>query len=404
METHSLFELNEYIKRVIALNFPEHIWINCEIAQIKEVRGNVYIDLVEQDQLDNIIAQASGVIWYKSFLFIKNKLGSLASSLLSAGSHVKVKVQVEFNERYGYKLVIDDIDPTYTLGRLEINRQKIIERLKEDNLFDSNKYIPLPSVIQKIAIISSEQAAGYKDFITQLSENQYGYQIEFHLYSAAMQGQNTEKDVCLAFDNINDSGINYDAVVIMRGGGSKLDLSFFDNYNIGAKIARCKYPVLTGIGHEIDQSIADMVANKSLKTPTACADFIIERMMNYESELLSLKRQIHQQAVQSVHHHRTNLQNMINLLQRRPLEIIQTHQLSVSNSLKTVRNNFVLILNNENKKLQLLEKALVIADPKNILQRGFTLIKQKNTYLKKSSEFNKDIKTEIIFHDGKVEI
>jgi exodeoxyribonuclease VII large subunit len=179
LETHSLFELNEYIKRVIALNFPEPLWINCEIAQIKEVRGNVYIDLVEQDNQDNIIAQASAVIWYKSYLFIKNKLGHLANSLLSVGTHVKVKVIVEFNERYGYKLVIEDIDPTYTLGRLEINRQKIIERLKADQLFDLNKCIELPAVIQKIAIISSDQAAGYKDFIAQISENQYGYHFSF---------------------------------------------------------------------------------------------------------------------------------------------------------------------------------------------------------------------------------
>ncbi len=404
MESHSLFELNQYIKRVIALNFPEHIWINCEIAQIKEVRGNVYIDLVEQDQTDNIIAQASAVIWYKSFLFIKNKLGTLTNSLLSEGAHVKIKVQVEFNERYGYKLVIDDIDPTYTLGRLEINRQKIIERLKEDNLFDSNKLVPLPKVIQKIAVISSDQAAGYKDFITQLSENQFGYQIEFHLYSSSMQGQNTEKDVCSAFDNIIESSINYDAVIIMRGGGSKLDLSFFDNYNIGAKIAKCPFPVLTGIGHEIDQSIADMVANKSLKTPTACADFIIERMMNFESELLSLKRQINQQALQSVNIQSTNLKNTVSLLQRRPSEIIQTQMMMQETNLKTIKNSYSKIINNELRRIELLKKAVFIANPSNILKRGFTLVKQNNTYLKNSADLNKNIKTEIIFHDGKVKI
>jgi exodeoxyribonuclease VII large subunit len=404
LESHSLFELNQYIKRVIALNFPEHIWINCEIAQIKEVRGNVYIDLVEQDQTDNIIAQASAVIWYKSFLFIKNKLGTLTNSLLSEGAHVKIKVQVEFNERYGYKLVIDDIDPTYTLGRLEINRQKIIERLKEDNLFDSNKLVPLPKVIQKIAVISSDQAAGYKDFITQLSENQFGYQIEFHLYSSSMQGQNTEKDVCSAFDNIIESSINYDAVIIMRGGGSKLDLSFFDNYNIGAKIAKCPFPVLTGIGHEIDQSIADMVANKSLKTPTACADFIIERMMNFESELLSLKRQINQQALQSVNIQSTNLKNTVSLLQRRPSEIIQTQMMMQETNLKTIKNSYSKIINNELRRIELLKKAVFIANPSNILKRGFTLVKQNNTYLKNSADLNKNIKTEIIFHDGKVKI
>ena len=219
-----------------------------------------------------------------------------------------------------------------------------------------------------------------------------------------MQGQNTEKDVCYAFESIIESSNAYDAVIIMRGGGSKLDLSFFDNYNIGAKIAKCPFPVLTGIGHEIDQSIADMIANKSLKTPTACADFIIERMMNFESEILNLKRQIHQQALQSVNIQSANLKNTVSLLQRRPFEIIQAQIQVLETNRKTVKNSYSMIVKNEHRRIELLQKAVIIANPTNILQRGFTLVKQNDKYLKKSSDLNKNIKTEIIFHDGKVEI
>jgi exodeoxyribonuclease VII large subunit len=404
LETHSLFELNEYIKRVIALNFPEPLWINCEIAQIKEVRGNVYIDLVEQDIQDNIIAQASAVIWYKSYLFIKNKLGHLANSLLSVGTHVKVKVIVEFNERYGYKLVIEDIDPTYTLGRLEINRQKIIERLKADQLFDLNKCIELPAVIQKIAIISSDQAAGYKDFIAQISENQYGYHFSFQLYTASMQGQNTEREVCMALDSILNSDVKYDAILIMRGGGSKLDLSFFDNYNIGAKIARSPIPVLTGIGHEIDQSIADMVANKALKTPTACADFIVERMVNFESAISILKRQIAQFSSNLLNLHQTNLQNYKTILARRPQEILQSQIVMLENFKKSTKISSLHLIESEKKRLLLIDQTLMVANPKNILKRGFAYIKQNDEFVTSASNFNASNQTEITFHDGKIQI
>ncbi|HMP28419.1 MAG TPA: exodeoxyribonuclease VII large subunit [Saprospiraceae bacterium] len=404
METHSLFELNEYVKRVIALNFPEPLWINCEIAQIKEVRGNVYIDLVEQDELDNIIAQASAVIWYKSYLFIKNKLGQLANALLDTGSHIKVKVNVEFNERYGYKLVIEDIDPTYTLGRLEMHRQKILERLKMEDLLELNKSLKIPTVIQKIAVISSELAAGYKDFMAQILENQYGYQFEIDLYAASMQGQNTEREVCMAIDAVMQSNKSYDVLLIMRGGGSKLDLSFFDNYNIGSKIAKCTLPILTGIGHEIDQSIADIVAHSALKTPTACADYIIERMVNFESYILALKRQISQYTTNALISHHNNLQHYKTIVHRRPFEIIQTHKTMNENIIKTAKVTTLQKLDNETKKLLLIDQTLKVADPKNVLKRGFTFVKQDQDFVTSALNFNKSKQTEITFHDGKIKI
>ena len=192
--SYSLYELNEYIRRVVALNFPEPIWVHCEIAQIKEVRGNVYLDLIQHDEgSDEIKAQISANIWYKSYLFLKNKLGALLPSLLSQGTNVSLKVQVEFSEKYGMKLIIEDIDPAYTIGQMEMKRQKILQQLTDEGLLHLNKLTDLPRVIQKIAVISSPNAAGYIDFINHLQGNSYGYKYAVQLFETALQGLNTER-------------------------------------------------------------------------------------------------------------------------------------------------------------------------------------------------------------------
>ncbi|MBK7220785.1 MAG: exodeoxyribonuclease VII large subunit [Saprospiraceae bacterium] len=194
-DTFTLFDLNEYLKRVIALNFPEPVWISCEIAQIKNARGNYYLDLVQQNEKEEVIAQSQAAIWYKSYLFLKAKLGDLLNSLLQEGTQIKIKVNVEYNERFGLKLIIEDIDPAYTLGQMELSRQKIMERLKTAGVTELNKNVVMPRVIQRIAVISSDTAAGFKDFTAHLEENKYGYQFTPTLFPAAMQGQNTEKEV-----------------------------------------------------------------------------------------------------------------------------------------------------------------------------------------------------------------
>ena len=281
--SYSLYELNEYIRRVIALNFAEPIWVNAEISQIKEVRGNVYMDLVyHDDQTNEIKAQISAGIWFKSYLFLKNKLGALLPSLLSEGTHVLLKVQVEFTERYGMKLIVEDIDPSFTIGQMEMNRQKILQKLFDEGLTHQNKLTKLPVVIQRIAVISSDNAAGYIDFINHLSQNPYGYQFKTTLFRASLQGQNTEREVCQALNDISEDASKYDCTVIIRGGGSKLDLAWFDNFNIGARIAKSPIPVMTGIGHDINATVADTVAHTTLKTPTAAADFIISHNICFE--------------------------------------------------------------------------------------------------------------------------
>ncbi len=402
VESSSLFELNEYIRKVFALNFPEPIWINCEISQIKEVRGNFYLDLVEQNEKEEVVAQASGVIWYKSFLFIKSKLGELAASLLQAGTHVKIKVNVDFNERYGYKLVIEDIDPTYTMGRLELARQKIIERLKSEGVWGLNKLVDMPTVVQKIALISSDKAAGYADFKTHLEQNGYGYRYQVDLFVASMQGQNTERDVCNAIDQINEQKGKYDCIVIIRGGGSKLDLSSFDNFNIGYKICMSRLPVITGIGHEIDESIADMTAYEALKTPTACAAMFIDKSIDFEAKILDIFQVIQTFGRLNVEKNMAFLDYAETTLAQRPLEILQRNKNDLASMQEMIQAHVGFKFKYASDFLTQASKIIELMDPQKVLQKGYAIISQEGKTITRSHEYHPEKSTQIRFFDKEI--
>lgn len=402
-QSYSLYELNEYIRRVIALNFTEPIWVNAEISQIKEVRGNVYLDLVYHDAKTNeITAQISAGIWYKSYLFLKNKLGHLLPSLLTVGTHVLVKVQVEFTERYGMKLIIEDLDPSFTIGQMEMNRQKILQKLYDDGLTQINKMKSLPTVIQKIAVLSSENAAGYIDFINHLTHNVYSYQFKIILYPVAMQGQNTEREVCHAFDVISSQDENFDCVLIIRGGGSKLDLAWFDNYNIGSKIAHSQLPVITGIGHDIDSTVADVVSHTSLKTPTAVADFILHHNADFESRIIEAVHWITQMTTRSVRENQMSLQQTIQYLKFIPKEILKSSALKLDHLQQQLSLACKGKIKNHKDFLENAQKQIVLQDPKNIMKKGYTIVRQNGRIVQRSHDYNTSISTEIEFFDGKI--
>ena len=312
MESYTLFQLNEYIRRVIALNFREPLWIEAEIAQIKESRGNHYLELVEKEEDgDEIIAQISGAIWYRNFQFIKRKIGDLIYDLLVEGTQVRLKCQVDYHERYGMKLVVQDLDPKFTFGQLEMKRQEIINRLEEEGMMELNKSLLLPTVIQKIAVISSKGAAGYQDFKNQLTQNNYGYTFKVDLFDSAVQGLKVEQDTVGAIEQIVGSKTAYDVVCIIRGGGSKLDLAGYDNYAIASSIALSEIPFLIGIGHDVDSTVTDLVACLSLKTPTAVADFIVERNMQFEAGIEQILTGIQRGAANQLRQHQIELSSLL---------------------------------------------------------------------------------------------
>lgn len=401
--SYTLYELNEYIKRVIALNFPEPIWVSCEISSVKEVRGNVYIDLVHQEN-NEINAQSSAVIWYKSYLFLKNKLSGLLPSLLTEGTHVLIKVQVDFNERYGMKLNIVDMDAAYTIGQMEMNRQKILQNLKDQNLLDLNRKLLLPTIVQKIAVISAENAAGYIDFINHLNDNKYGYKFKVVLFPAAMQGQNTEKEVCQAIQNIQTLAAQFDCIAIIRGGGSKLDLAWFDNYNIGAAIAKSKLPVITGIGHDIDSTVTDSVAYASLKTPTAVADFILNRCVDYESTMMETHARIIQLSKLLTQAYQNKLSQITQLIKLLPTNIIEKQLLLLEQKQETMKSQVKTKLANLQRNLENIEQIIKLNEPSRMLNKGYTIIRQKEHIVKSSDELLIQKDWQIQFKDKTITI
>jgi exodeoxyribonuclease VII large subunit len=313
-----------------------------------------------------------------------------------------LKVQVEFNERYGLKLVIEDIDPAFTIGQMEIQRQKIIQKLTNEGWIDLNKQIKLPNVIQRVAVISALNAAGYKDFTTHLHQNANGYAFRIDLYNAAMQGQNTEREVCAMLQKIGASEIHYDAVLIIRGGGSKIDLSWFDNYNIGVEIARCPYPVITGIGHEIDNTVADIVANTYLKTPTAVADFLININETFESNVNWLVQSIQQIGQRQVKQEEILLNKTIQILALLPSEIIRTHYQSVDQVMKQCFTHTKLLIQKHRNTLDFNEKSISLLNPANVLRKGYAIIRQSNTIIDSKIKYKTSSETCIEFHDGQI--
>ncbi len=403
--SYTLYELNEYIRRVIALNFAEPIWVNCEISQVKEVRGNVYLDLVyHDDKTDEVTAQISASIWFKSYLFLKNKLGALLPSLLKEGTHVLLKVQVEFNERYGIKLIIEDIDPSFTIGQMEMNRQKILQKLLDEGLLHMNKLTQLPPVIQKVAVISSHNAAGYIDFINHLTKNPYDYQYKTELFQVALQGQNTEREVCQTLNDIAVRKGEFDVILIIRGGGSKLDLAWFDSFNIGARIAKSPIPVITGIGHDIDSTVADVVAHSSLKTPTAVADFLINHNMNFEATVQETSQWIVQMSHRYIKIHELSLQNTTQMLQIIPGEIIKKHLFNINFAHDQIFAMTKNVLKSHKEKLSFADQQIKLLHPKNILQKGYVIVRQDQKNVLRAAHITKDRPMTVEFYDGEISV
>jgi exodeoxyribonuclease VII large subunit len=403
MQQYTLLELNEFIKKVVALNLPESIWINCEISQAGCSRGQMYLELIQKDEVSNqILAQSKAILWARDYRRIHKEKGEVIDQILQTGQSVLVKVKAEFSERYGLSLVIDDIDTAFTLGALALKRQKTIDELLRLGLIGRNKVHQLPIVIQRIAVISSETAAGYHDFINQLKQNEWGYQFQTELVNCAMQGEKTADEVSDGLKYISANPEKFDIAVIIRGGGAKLDLAAFDHFNIAKNIAMANLPVLTGIGHEIDDTISDMVAHTKLKTPTAAAEFILQHNMTLEAEL----EQTYLRIIEKV---RFQHQNKAQTIQNLAFQLSLSTQNIIKDSgrlldymeqslPKTIQQN----LKNQHSVIENLEKNIALLNPMNALKRGFTITLKDGIPIKSKNDLKAGDSIETVLQDGKV--
>lgn len=310
----TLSELNEQIKKAIEGALPSSVWVIAEISELKENRnGHCYLELIEKLGTE-IVARSRATIWSYTYRMLKPYFETTTGQFFTHGIKVLVQVSVEYHAAFGLSLNIKDIDPIYTVGDMAMQRREIINRLQAEGVFEMNKELELPLVPQKIAVISSATAAGYQDFMNQLETNEYGFQFYTKLFQATMQGVEAVPSIIFALERIFRYENFFDAVVIIRGGGATADLSSFDNYDLAFNITQFPLPVITGIGHEKDDTIIDLVAHTRLKTPTAVAEFLVKGMEHYYDHMLEIEDEIVRLTRNLIDSHKKELEEAANNL------------------------------------------------------------------------------------------
>ncbi len=399
--SYSLLEINQYIRRVISLNFDEPIWIECEIGQASLSRGHWYLDLIQKEE-EQVVAQCQAAMWANVYYFLRRKSPVPIEDILKQGLSVKLKVNVDYHERYGLKLIIEDIDSSFTIGKLELQRLAILKEITERQLLQKNAQTHLPIVIQRLAIISSGRAAGYKDFVKHLSDNYNGYDIQIELFEAAMQGQAVETEVLSCLKQIEKRKDEFDAVAIMRGGGARTDLAAFDNLALCLRIADYPFPVLVGIGHEIDQSLIDMVAFASLKTPTAVADFILERNAGFEGELDELAIVLREEVQERLANEEKKISMLAHAVNYGVRSRVMADRNRIDHALNMIVHSAKNLLQKHRDRMDHMEKLVSALDPDHVLARGFTITSHQGKTITKATAVKAGMDIQTTFIDGVV--
>ena len=374
-----LFELQSRLKEGVECLFPSRMWVRAEVSAMKARNGgHCYMELSQSNE-KGLVAKAGAVIWAGRYRFIAPYFESVTGAPLREGITVLVEVQVSYSQLYGFSLIINDIDPEYSLGAKALERQQTIERLSREGLLEMQKGLALPVLPYRFAVISAEDAAGYRDFMRHIHENPYGFEVSTELFPALMQGTDCPSSIIAALDAVLESGVEYDAVLILRGGGSKLDLSCFDDYDLAASVAQYPLPVLTAIGHDQDFHVCDMTAYEYVKTPTALADFILSFYEDEDARLSSFQTRM-----------KLAFAGRISLME------------SVLDRLSSrIRGGFAMKIASGESLVSLLEARINAADPRKILERGYALaLDSRGVVMKGAGDSCVGDRVSLMFSDG----
>lgn len=396
MSPLKLSELNRIVQNVLSLHFTDTLWVVAEISDCREAaNGHCYMELVEKEEerSGGFTAKARANVWRNVWQQVKYDFQRQTGRSLATGLKILAEVSVQFHEVYGYSLTIHDIDATYTLGEQHKKRQHILQQLEEDGVLTLNQELVLPSLVQRIAVISAEGAAGYGDFMHQLEESGYGFQTQ--LFSATMQGTKVAESVIAALDTIATEFSSWDVVVIIRGGGATSDLDGFEDYELAANVAQFPLPIITGIGHERDDTVIDFVAHTRCKTPTAVAAFLIETMQDVHAGLNRLEERLSQAAEELLtsrkmhyerlaHRYSSAAVNFVNRQQvvhhrfsQRIAQGVQEQLFAQNHSLQALATRLhsttTQVLERNQHKLSLFAKTLHWADPQRTLAMGYSI-------------------------------
>lgn len=442
----SLFELNARVRAMLQHTMPNCYWVAAEISEARMAsNGHFYLELVQKDEASgSLVAKARATIWRQNYVMINSHFERATQQRLAPGIKVLVFASVTFHELYGFSLNIVDIDPTYTLGDLAQRRNEIINQLKEDGVIDLNKELPLPRVVKNIAVISSETAAGYGDFCNQLEQS--GFDFHIQLFPATMQGNKVEDSIIAALNTIAAEQEKWEVVVIIRGGGATADLNGFDSYLLAANVAQFPLPVLTGIGHERDDTIIDLVAHTRLKTPTAVATFLIERrgnelailqtlterlgraiqlrMVNEQSEWESLRQRYQYAVQQQIHLHRQQFDRLAHRFELASTHYVEHQRKALMRSSMRLEAYAQQLLQNEWQQLRpyaqrlqlatdrlllqqkhqlgLLQRSIKLAGPERILAMGFSITTHQGKAVRDASTLQAGDELTTTFAKGKV--
>lgn len=351
-DVYSLKQLNEMVKAAIEFSIPDEYWVEAELADVKEVRGHCYMDLIEKDEAGyGLVARAQARCWRSSWIGVKSKFEKLTGCSFRSGIKVMVRVYAQFHEAYGFSWIITDVNPEYTLGNIWLKRKEIMAALTKQGVVDLNKQLTLPLFCQHIAVISNAGAAGYGDFYRHLTENSRGYQFSVTLFEAAMQGELVESSIISSLDAINSRQDLFDCVVIIRGGGATTDLSSFDTLALAENVANFPLPIITGIGHDKDECVLDLISHTRVKTPTAAATLLIDHLDSIYERLQQWKESI----------------------SRNAMGIIAQQKARIDNLSQCLPNIFARYISEQKHHLDMLMQKITLLDPHQLLKRGYSI-------------------------------
>lgn len=426
MQKHlTLYELNGLVRKVIETTLTQEYWVEAELSECRENHGHCYMELIEKDGASNTpIAKASAKCWRSTWMVIRPYFERVTGQSLAKGIKVLLKVYPQFHEQYGFSWIVTDINPEFTLGDMARKRQEIIRLLKSEGVFDLQKELVIPMFAQRIAVISSATAAGYGDFCNQLSDNDYGFVFQTELFTAVMQGERVEESVIAALDRINDRIDDFDVVVIIRGGGGTADFSGFDTLALAENVANFPLPIITGIGHDRDECILDMVSNTRVKTPTAAAALLIDNLtrvytflqdaqnaivnniehaLDYEKMRLDrLVRQIPLLFSMVKTKEEARLANAAMTLRSASDACLQSKRLAYTTVVRLLHNAQGHLLDDYRNHLRQLELQLRTLDPKRMLRYGYSITRINGHAIRDAKELKPGSEIETKLEKGTI--
>ena len=362
------------VRDAIETALPDEYWVEAELSECREHSGHCYMELIEKDEHSNTpVARASAKCWRQTWLMVKPYFERTTGQTLHAGMKVLLKVYAQYHEAYGFSWIVTDIDPTFTMGDMARRRQEIIRTLKEEGIFDMQRELCIPLFAQNIAVISAPTAAGYGDFCRQLEDNEYGFRFNVTLFPAIMQGEQVEASIINALGQIFNAGEDFDVVVILRGGGATADLSGFDTLALAENVAQYPLPIITGIGHERDESILDMVSNTRVKTPTAAAAFLIDNLRRVLERIEQSEASISQYITQRISYQQQRISQLATLIPATAKRIISDSRHRIEMLQQALPMAIERRLTNQKHRLDSLTLTLQGFDPQILLSRGYSI-------------------------------